>query len=260
MTTKINYRKLEKWEKNYLGIETIEDRGKLFFYLKFLKSKDFRKIKGDIVEAGVYTGTSLISSALLLKNQINLKDKLIWGYDTFSGFPGVSTLDDPNKFNILFKNKKISKEHYKKIIRLKSYHKFFKSKKISALNISSSNNFKNTSLKLLKKKINFFEISKIVNLIKGEFKNTMKIKKNLPNKISAGIIDCDLYDGYKVSLNYFWPKLSVNGKLFLDEYYSLKFPGPRIMIDAFVKKNKNAKLIKEGITSDFERWSIKKLY
>ena len=260
MTIKIDYQKLEKWEKNYLGIETVEDKGKLFFYLKFLKSKNFQKIKGDIVEAGVYKGTSLISCALLLKNQNNFKNRSIWGYDTFEGFPKISSLDNPNKFNNLFKNNEISKNHYKKILKLRSYHKFFKSKKISALNISSSNNFENTSLKLLEKKINFFKISKIVNLIKGDFKNTMKFKKNLPDKISAGIIDCDLYDGYKVSLDYFWPKLSINGKLFLDEYYSLKFPGPRFIINSFVKKNKNAKLVKEGITSNFERWSIKKIY
>ena len=54
--------------------------------------------------------------------------------------------------------------------------------------------------------------------------------------------------------------LSVNGKLFLDEYYSLKFPGPRFIVDEFIKKNKGAKLIKEGISADFERWSIKKIY
>ena len=87
----------------------------------------------------------------------------------------------------------------------------------------------------------------------------MKKVNNLPKKISAGLIDCDLYEGYKTSLNFFWPRLAVNGKLFLDEYYSLKFPGPRFIIDEFIKKNKNAKLIKEGISGDFERWSLKKL-
>ena len=58
MTIKIDYLKLEKWEKNYLGIETFEDKGKLFFYLKFLKSKIFSGLLGDVVEAGVYKGTS----------------------------------------------------------------------------------------------------------------------------------------------------------------------------------------------------------
>ena len=260
MAIKIDYKKLEKWEKNYLGIETLEDKGKLFFYLKFLKSKIFSEISGDIVEAGVYKGTSLISCALFMKYQNTLRSKLIWGYDTFKGFPKISLLDQPNNFNYLYKNNKISKDHYEKILKLREYHKVLKSNKISANNISTSNNFENTSLNLLKRKIEFFKIVKNVNLIKGEFKDTMKNKKNLPHKISAGLIDCDLYDGYKVSLNNFWPRLSANGKLFLDEYYSLKFPGPRFIVDEFIKKNKGAKLIKEGISADFERWSIKKIY
>ena len=260
MTIKIDYLKLEKWEKNYLGIETFEDKGKLFFYLKFLKSKIFSGLLGDVVEAGVYKGTSLISCALFMKNHKTLKKKLIWGYDTFEGFPKISSLDEPNNFTYLYKKNKISKIHYQKILKLREYHKVLKSNKISATNISTSNNFENTSLNLLKRKINFFKIVKNINLIKGEFKDTMKNKKNLPNKISAGIIDCDLYGGYKVSLENFWPRLSINGKLFLDEYYSLKFPGPRFIVNQFIKKNKNAKLIKEGVSADFERWSIKKTH
>ena len=39
MTIKIDYQKLEKWEKNYLGIETIQDKGKLFFYFKVFRNK-----------------------------------------------------------------------------------------------------------------------------------------------------------------------------------------------------------------------------
>lgn len=260
MTIKIDYQKLEKWEKNYLGIETIQDKGKLFFYFKFLKSKTFNKISGDVVEAGVYNGTSLISSALFMKSQNTLKNKKIWGYDTFQGFPKISLLDQPKNFRFLYKKNKISKIHFEKILKLNKFHKILKSDKISANNISTSNKFKNTSLKLLKKKIKLFKISKNIRLIKGDFKNTMINKKNLPNKISTGIIDCDLYDGYKVSLNHFWPRLSVNGKLFLDEYYSLKFPGPRFIVNEFVKKNQNAKLVKEGTSADFERWSLKKIY
>ena len=259
MTIKINYQNLEKWEKNYLGIETLEDKSKLFFYFKFLKSRTFKKIEGDIVEAGVYKGSSLISTALLLKNENILNKISIWGYDTFKGFPKLSKFDDPKYFSVLYKNSKISKKHFDKIKKLKKNHKILKSKKISATNISTSNNFENSNLNILKKKIRFLKINKNINLIQGEFKRTMKNVNNLPKKISAGLIDCDLYEGYKTSLNFFWPRLAVNGKLFLDEYYSLKFPGPRFIIDEFIKKNKNAKLIKEGISGDFERWSLKKL-
>ena len=50
--------------------------------------------------------------------------------------------------------------------------------------------------------------------------------------------------GYKITLQIFWPRLSINGRLFLDEYYSLKFPGARITVNNFIKKTKNALLIK----------------
>jgi hypothetical protein len=260
MTIKIDYNNLDIWEKNYLGIETLKNKGKLFFYLKFLNSNNFKKLNGDIVEAGVYKGTSLISSALLIKNQKTIKRKKVWGYDTFEGFPKVSELDQPRKFDVLYKKNFIQKNHYMQFLKLKKYHTLLKSKKINTANISTSNNFENANLEILKKKIKLLKIKKNVKLIKGEFKFTMIYEKNLPKKISGGIIDCDLFDGYKISLKNFWPRLSVNGKLFLDEYYSLKFPGPRFAINEFVKQNRNAKLIKEGITLGFERWSLKKLF
>ena len=259
MTTKINYKKLEKWEKNYLGITTNQDKSRLYYYFKFLNSKLLKKIPGDIVEAGVYQGSCLISTALLLKQKKNLKNKKIWGYDTFQGFPKLSSLDDPKKFGLLFNKNKISKSHYTNVLKLKKIHRYFKSRKITPRNISTSNNFDNTSVVFLKKKFKFFKVSKNINLIKGDFKDTMKNKKNLPKQICAGLIDCDLFEGYKDSSKFLWPKLSINGKLFLDEYFSLKFPGPRFAVDEFVKSTKNAKLIKEGITENFERWSIKKV-
>jgi len=256
---KNNTKNLQEWERNYLEIVSPEKKSHLFYYLKFLNSKNFKKIEGDIVEAGVFRGTSLISSALLLKKNKQLNIKKIWGYDTFSGFPSYSEFDSFKQFDKMFKTKKISRDHYKNIQKLKKYHKIFKTTNIKANNISSSNNFNKTSLSYIKKKITFFNLSSRINLVKGDFKYTLKKKQNLPKNISAGIIDCDLYEGYKITLQSFWPRLSINGKLFLDEYYSLKFPGPRIAVNNFIKKTKNALLVKDGVTGNFERWSIKKI-
>jgi len=256
---KNNIKNLEEWEKNYFGIISSKKKSQLYFYLKFLNSKKFEKINGDIVEAGVFKGSSLISSALLLKTKKGFKNKKIWGYDTFSGFPKYSNKDDFKQFKKLYKTKQISHNHYKNILKLKKYHRLLKNTNIRANNISSSKKFNNTSLQLVKKKINFFNLSSKINLIKGGFKNTFKNEKNLPKKISAGLIDCDLFEGYEITLKFFWPRLSINGKLFLDEYYSLKFPGPRIAVNSFLKKNKDAVLVKEGVIGDFERWSIIKL-
>ena len=254
-----NFKSLKSWEINYLELFNFNRESQLFFYFKFLKSKKFEKLKGDVVESGVFRGKSLLTSALILNSFYKNNKKKIWGYDTFKGFPGLSDLDKKENFLKLYKLKKITKDHYNEVLKLQKYHKAFKSSNISAKNISTSNNFDNTSYDLIKRKIKFFKLSKKINLIKGDFKISMKNNNNLPRKISAGLIDCDLSDGYKSSLQFFWPKLSLNGKLFLDEYYSLKFPGPRYIIDQFLSDNQDAKLIKEGISSSFERWSLKKI-
>jgi len=256
---KNNIKNLKEWEKNYFGIISSQKQSPIYFYLKFLNSKKFEKINGDIVEAGVFKGSSLISSALILKSKKAFKNKKIWGYDTFTGFPKYSKKDDFEQFRKLYETKQISLGHFKDILKLKKYHKLLKKTNIKVDNISSSNKFDNTSVHLVKKKINFFSLSSKINLIKGDFKRTLKIEKNLPKKISAGLIDCDLFEGYEVTLKFFWPRLSINGRLFLDEYYSLKFPGPRIAVNSFLKKNKDAFLKKEGMTGDFERWSIIKM-
>ena len=254
-----NLKTLKSWEINYLELFNLNRGSQLYFYFKFLRSKTFTKIDGDVVESGVFRGKSLITTALTLNSLNRNNNKKIWGYDTFSGFPKLSNLDKKENFLKLYKDKIISKSHYEDVLKLQKYHKAFKSKNVNAKNISTSNNFDNTSYDLIVKKIKFFKLSKIINLVKGDFKFSMKTEKNLPKKISAGLIDCDLSDGYKSSLKYFWPRLSLNGRLFLDEYYSLKFPGPRYIVNEFLLKNKDSRLIKEGVSSSFERWSLKKI-
>ena len=43
---------------------------------------------------------------------------------------------------------------------------------------------------------------------------------------------------YELALNYIWPSLTKKGIIYLDEYYSLKFPGARIASNEFFKENK----------------------
>ena len=73
--------------------------------------------------------------------------------------------------------------------------------------------FNKTSLNYIRKKIKLFNLSSRINLIKGNFKHTFKKNQNLPKKISAGIIDCDLYEGYKITLQIFWISRNIFCKL-----------------------------------------------
>ena len=71
-------------------------------------------------------------------------------------------------------------------------------------------------------------------------------------------IDVDLYEPYKIALPLIWQKLSKGGYIHLDEYFSLKFPGPKIACDEFAKlRNIEVKFNKVRKT-EFNRCYIRK--
>jgi len=97
-----------------------------------------------------------------------------------------------------------------------------------------------------------------ISLIAGPFEETMTDTASGPDTIAAAILDCDLYGSYLTSLAYIWPRLSPGGIIYLDEYYSLKFPGARIAVDEFFEGT-TATL--EGVSDEFngfERWIVSK--
>ena len=81
----------------------------------------------------------------------------------------------------------------------------------------------------------------------------MKLNEN--SKLMCALIDADLYESYKVCIPYIWRNLSKKGMIFLDEYYSLKFPGARLATNEFFfdKKSKLKKISDKP--RDFERWA-----
>lgn len=251
------YKKLKlkyDFEFDSLGVENFNHSKKIQFYFDFIKQNNLNS-RGDVYEFGVFQGRSLLSTALLLK-KIKSKKK-IYGFDSFEGFPSYHKYDDVKYFSQLFKNKKITKEHYNLINLSILIKKNFYKKKLSADKISSSDNFSNTSYAELKRKIKILELNNIV-LIKGDFKKTVPKFFKKKKKIFVANIDCDLYEGYKIILPHLWNNLENKGLVYLDEYYSLKFPGARIACDEFFE-GKSYKLIKKKYKgSNFERCYIKK--
>ena len=136
------------------------------------------------------------------------------------------------------------------------YLRFLKNKKIDSFNISTSNNFSGCSYTDLKKKISFLGLDNIV-LVKGEFENTMK-KRHKFKEIFSALIDVDLYGSYKIALPFIWEYLTKKGMIFLDEYYSIKFPGARIACNEFFLEKKIKPICISKKKYDFERWVIKK--
>ena len=222
-------------------------------YYKYI-IKNCSKIDGDIIELGVLRGKSLLTIAVILK-KLKIKKRII-GFDTFSGFPKLHKLDSIDNF----KNRKyFTKDHYlnvKDFWKLKN--KIYK-KKLNTKNISSSLNFSNSSISLLKEKIKLLKL-KNVTIIKGDVIETLPrfLEKNSKLKIMACNLDIDLYFAYKKSLPILWPRLEKNGYIHLDEYYSLKFPGPKIACDDFIDKN-NIKLnFNNSRPGEFKRCFLKK--
>lgn len=232
-----------------LNIENHSKSSSTKFKIWFDHFRKFHnKLEGDIFEFGVYKGNSLLSMAILMK-RLNSKKK-IYGFDSFDGFPGYSKYDEFNQF---FTNKKIfDKKFLLQVKLLESITKLNK-KKTSPAEISTSNNFSNTSFTGLKSKIKLFNLDN-VELIKGDFSKTVpKFFNSYNNNIFSANIDCDLYLGYKIVLPYTWERLSKKGMIYLDEYYSLKFPGPKIACTEFFKKKKIKSLKTIKSKNQFDR-------
>ena len=249
--------KLSKnWEFNVLGIDDYNVQGKLSPYYNFIR-ENHNKILGDICEVGVFKGYSLLASALLLKELGS--DKFVWGFDSFEGFPDYHPNDDLDKFNELHQNGTISEEHFKDVNANKAFKEFVLKKSVSVKNISTSGDFSDNSLSELEDKIRFLGLDNI-KLIKGDFKNTMNESLNNLGEIKffAGLIDCDLYEGYKTSLPFLYNRLSTGSYVYLDEYYSLKFPGARIATNEFFSSKLEKPFMHAKISGDFERWGFKK--
>lgn len=242
------------WEYNILGIDNYTKPDKLKIYYDFI-IKNHNKLEGDILEIGVFNGKTLLSTALLLK-EIGSK-KIVYGFDSFSGFPPVYHENDSfDKFFELFEKGEISKSHlddHKKLLYYKNL--FQKNKKITPKNISTSNDFSGVNYDILKEKINHFQLDNI-KLVEGDFKDTMINSTLKENKFMSVFLDCDLYESYKISFNFFWEKLEKGAMVYLDEYYSLKFPGARIATNEFLKDKKIKLNFHIENDKDFERWYL----
>ena len=250
MKLNIQHQLINHQDDYLFNLLNIENFNKETSYLRhFFKHliKNQKKIKGDIYEFGTFNGRSALSIAILLK-KIKSKKK-IYCFDSFSGFPSYHKYD---QLKFLKKNKKIYKKHlFNKLIR-----NFDLKKKISVKNISSSFDFSGGSLSLLKKKINLLKLDNI-HLIVGKFEETLpRFFNNKKVKIFSANLDCDLYESYKICLPHVYDNLQHNGYVHLDEYYSLKFPGPKIACDEFAKNRKFNIKKNKSFKWEFERYCI----
>lgn len=242
---------LYSWEYDVLGIYNPLRKGPLDHWYDFLQNR-IGDIEGDVLEAGVWRGRSLLSSALIIQD--NFPEKKMFGYDSFSGFPvSYDERDEPSKFESMRKDGIISEAHYSQIQRNLEHLKFIKGQDINSRNISLSEDFSETSLALILKKADYLGLENI-RLVDGPFSETMG--GLFPGKLSAVLLDCDLYSSYEYALNYVWEALSPGGMVYLDEFYSLKFPGARLATLNFFQYRNCSYQSEVDEFNGFERWWI----
>jgi hypothetical protein len=215
-------------------------------------------IDGDLCEAGVFKGRSFLATGLLLK-EIG-SDKQVYGFDSFQGFPPVQhENDDLARFDDLLREGRISGDHYAKVKRNLQFRALSVKKPLSSENISLSSDFSAANIEELKQKIRFLELDNL-HIVAGPFAETMSENRTFPSRIMAALLDCDLYMSYKVTLPFVWPRLAVGGYIWLDEYYSLKFPGARIATDEFFREKADKPRRHQREPGDFERWYVEKIF
>jgi len=246
----------EDWEFNILGVYNYRKPGRLDNYFTFL-IENHSYIPGDICEAGVYRGASLLATGLLLKELGSRK--IVWGFDTFQGFPQYHANDELKTFGELRNENKIDKGLYEKVKLYTKYKSLHAKKKLTPANISTSGDFSQVSMNEIKRKIQFLGLNN-VRLMKGPFSKTMNTENSKIPYFCAALLDCDYYESWKTSLFYIWEKLSLGGYVFLDEYYSLKFPGAKIAADEFFEDKKDKPQQHRHLDGDFERWFARKIF
>ena len=157
------------------------------------------------------------------------------------------------------KKRIISEEHYGKVQRNVNLRSLAVRGELTSRNISLSGDFSDVNEALIMEKANLLGLDNI-ELVAGPFDITMTKIQEEPESIIAALIDCDLYMSYKAALPFVWSRLSLGGYIWLDEYYSLKFPGARIATDEFFADKADKPQRHKMIPGDFERWLVRRIH
>jgi hypothetical protein len=156
------------------------------------------QIEGDIVECGIFKGSSFSRFAMYRKI-LNLEDKKIIGFDSFGSFPETEYDQD-----------KVLRENF----------------------ISSAGN-QSISKKQLEDVLKNKKCQKNTILLEGNITKTVPEFVNKNNiKISLLNLDVDIYEPTVVILKYLFPLMSKGGIIILDDYES--FPGETKAVDEYI--------------------------
>ena len=151
-------------------------------------------IQGSFVECGTWRGGNVIAASLA--NKRYFEERIFYIYDTFAGMSEPNNTIDKSLF-LGDSSKSVFNKH-------------------KELNFNS---WCYASLDEVKENIKKAGLSiENINFIKGKVEDTLKVKSNLPEKISVLRLDTDWYDSTSVELEVLYPKLEIGGVLLIDDY------------------------------------------
>jgi hypothetical protein len=183
--------------------------GRLFYFRHILER--LNNIPGDIVECGVSTGHGILYWALLC--ELTATNRMIWGFDSFSGFPPSTEAD--RKADGSFEKQQYDYASPPEIV-----------------------------LKVLADgRVSAEFVRECVRLVRGYFEETLH---QYDGEIALLHLDCDLYESYTTCLNALYPKVRPGGIIMFDEYEDSNFPGAKRAIDEFFRDKAEKPLIYQG--------------
>jgi len=186
----------------YVEPYTMTSKERIISLIRAINYISKTKVKGDIVECGVWKGGSMMAAAMTLSK---LKDtRRLWLYDTFEGM----TMPDRN--DVSSYNNSALKEWDKN----------------KAWCYSSLDEVrKNISMTLYPKQF--------IKFVQGKVEDT--IPTNVPEEISILRLDTDWYKSTKHELQHLFPRITKGGIIIIDDYGYWK--GAKKAVDEYIKKN-----------------------
>lgn len=185
--------------------------------------KRILELPGDVVELGVFKGSSLIQFCTFRELLENEKARKIVGFDAFGEFPSIENCESDvkfvNKWNESFKDEFVSQEEL--------------------------------YLSLKHKKI------ENVELVKGDIRETLPeyLSKYPYTKISLLHIDVDVYEPSKLGLELLYDRVVTGGIILLDDYGTVE--GETQAVDEFFK-GKECKIQKLRLSHTKPAYIVKK--
>ena len=194
---------IDKWDFENSFYLTCENNRISDFISHLELYKMILKLPGDVLEFGVYKGSSFIQFLSFRECYENIESRSIVGFDAYGKFPDDLKLDSDKSFTRKFEEE-------------------------------GGHGISESDLDMFLKKKNFSNYS----LIRGNILKTLPdyLKNNPEKKISLIHIDVDVHEPTKYILENTWDKIVKGGILILDDYGTIE--GETKAVDEFFR-NKN---------------------